>query len=304
MFQLAQREVLMIQQRLGFVGLGLMGLAMATRLVKAGHTLVIHNRTKSKGDSLLTAGARWGNNPAEVARESEIVFTMLSTPDVLKETALGAHGILTGLKKDGIHVDCSTVSPAVTRHLELEYSSRGRVFLHCPVLGSVPQASDGSLLLLVGGAPDAIQRVESVLKDFGSKIWKFNLAEDASHAKLLCNLFIAGAITTLGQAIVFAEKASVPPLTILDIIGNSALNSPAFQTKGKSILEGNFAPRFFTEHMLKDVTLMIEAAAEKGVKLPTIEVARQLLTTAVERGFGKEDYSSVVKVLKDLSSPS
>jgi len=108
MFQLAQREVLMIQQRLGFVGLGLMGLAMATRLVKAGHTLVIHNRTKSKGDSLLTAGARWGNNPAEVARESEIVFTMLSTPDVLKETALGAHGILTGLKKDGIHVDCST----------------------------------------------------------------------------------------------------------------------------------------------------------------------------------------------------
>jgi len=289
----------MSKKNVGFVGLGLMGLAMATRLSKAGYVLIIHNRTKSKGESLLAAGARWGNTPADVSQESEVVFSMISTPAVLQEIATGSGGIMRGLRDGGVHVDCSTVSPSVTRRLEEEYASHGRAFLHCPVLGSVPQATDGSLLLLLGGAPSAREEVEPALKHLGSKIWKFDRAEDASHAKLLCNLFIAGAITTLVQAIVFAERASVPPKTILDIIGNSALNSPMYQAKGKSILDGNFAPRFFTEHMLKDVSLMIEAASEKGVRLPTIEVAQRLLEQAVERGFGKEDYSAVFKVMRD-----
>jgi 3-hydroxyisobutyrate dehydrogenase-like beta-hydroxyacid dehydrogenase len=277
-----------------------MGQAMAKRLMNTSHGLVVYNRTKSKAESLLAAGALWGNGPADAARQSDVVFSMLSTTAVLEENATGRHGILQGLKTGGIHIDCSTVSPALTKKLEQLYASDGRVFLHCPVLGSIPQATEGSLLLLPGGSSEAVQQVEPLLKDLGSKIWRFPRAEDASHAKLLCNLFIAGAITTLGQALVFAEKASVSPRTILDIIGNSALNSPTYQTKGKSILDGNFAPRFFTEHMLKDVTLMIEAAAQKGVRLPTIEVAQQLLTTAVDNGLGKEDYSSVVKVLKDL----
>ena len=294
----------MKKHRIGFIGLGLMGTAMATRFQKAGYHLTIYNRTNAKGKSLVAAGAQWVDSPGEAARKSDIVFTMLSTSEVLKEITLGAHGIISGLEKKGIHIDCSTVSPAITKHLQEVYTSKDRSFLHCPVLGSIPQATEGTLLLLVGGEAEAIDRIEPVLKTLGSKFWRFKNAPDASHAKLLCNLFIAGAITTLGQALVFAEKASVPPRMLLDIIGNSALNSATYQTKGKSILDGNFASRFFTEHMLKDVTLMLEAAAEKGVKLPTIEVARQLLAKAVEKGFGREDYSSVVKVLKELSSHS
>lgn len=286
-------------QRIGFVGLGLMGTAMAKRLMSAGHPLAVHNRTQSKAEPLLAAGALWGVRPADVARQSHVVFSMLSTTAALDDYATGENGIMNGLGDDGIHVDCSTVSPSLTKDLEELYSSRGRTFLHCPVLGSVPQATEGSLLLLPGGRSEAVQTVEPLLRVLGSKIWKFPRAEDASHAKLLCNLFIAGAITTLSQALVFAEKASVSPQTLLDIIGNSALNSPTYQTKGKSILEGNFYPRFYTEHMLKDVTLMIEAASQKGLRLPTIEVAQHLFARAVEKGFGKEDYSSVFKVLKD-----
>jgi len=294
-------EELMAQDKLGFVGLGLMGSAMAKRLLTKGHGLAVYNRTRPKAEPLLAAGARWGESPADVAQRSDVVFSMLSTTAVLDEIATSPDGILRGLGKGGIHVDCSTVSPALTGHLEELYASSGRTFLHCPVLGSIPQAIDGSLLLFPGGDEGAVARVEPLLRDLGSKLWKFTRAEDASHTKLLCNLFIAGAITTLGQALVFAEKASVSPQTLLDIIGSSALNSPTYQTKGRSILEGNFSPRFFTEHMLKDVTLMIEAAAVKGVKLPTIEVAHRLLTKAVEDGLGKEDYSSVVKVLKNLA---
>lgn len=293
-------RIAMKKKRIGFVGLGLMGAAMAARLQKKDHLLIVHNRTREKASPLLSSGAQWAGNPGEVGSQAEIVFSMLSTPEVLRDVSLGSKGILGGLREGGIHIDCSTVSPSLTRELEREYAVRDRAFVHCPVLGSVPQAADGILLLFAGGASDAVSKVEPVLSDLGSKIWKFPRAEDASYTKLVCNLFIAGAITTLGQALVLAEKASLQPGTILDIIEGSAMASPMYRAKGKSMIEGNYAPRFYVEHMLKDVTLMIDAAAEKGVKLPTIEIARELLSAAEKAGLGKEDYSSVYKILKEM----
>jgi len=282
----------------GFVGLGLMGHAMASRLIRQGTSLIVTNRTREKATSLLAAGARWAGNPAEVAQKADVVFSMISTPEVLEEIAAGSGGILGGIREGAVHVDCSTVSPALTRRLSSLYESQGRSFVHCPVLGSVPQATEGKLLLMAGGKQEALAHIEPLLQSFGTEIWKFPRAEDASHMKLLCNLFIAGAITTLCQALVFAEQASVSPQTLLEIISHSALNSSTYQAKGKSILEGNFAARFFTEHMLKDVRLMIEAASEKGVRLPTVEVAEKLLAAAVENGYAKEDYSSIIKILR------
>jgi 3-hydroxyisobutyrate dehydrogenase len=127
-------------------------------------------------------------------------------------------------------------------------------------------------------------------------------AEQASHMKLLCNLFIAGMITTLAQAIVFAQKADVGPRTLLEVVGQSQLSSPTYQTKGASILERNFTPRFFLEHMLKDVNLMLNAAKEAGAPLPAIEVAQRFFIEAQSAGFGKEDYSAVVKVLQSQAA--
>jgi len=288
-----------MNKNIGFVGLGLMGSAMAARLQQAGYALVVHNRTKEKASSLVKAGAEWADSPGAVASRVPVVLSMLSTPEVLKEVAAGSNGILSGLSKGGIHVDCSTVSPAVTRALAAQYASAGKVFLHCPVLGSVPQAAGGALLLMAGGDASAIAAVEPILNVLGSKLWKFPSPDQASHTKLLCNLFIAGAITTLSQALVFADKASVPASTLLDIVGNSALNSPTYQAKGKSILERNFVPRFYVEHMLKDVNLMIEAAKDKGVSLPAVQVTQQLLSKAVELGYGKEDYSAIIKALEN-----
>ena len=287
-----------MNKNIGFVGLGLMGSAMAARLQQAGYALVVYNRTKEKASTLLKGGAEWAESPGAVASRVPVVFSMLSTPEVLREVATGSNGIVSGLSKGGIHVDCSTVSPAVTRALAAQYASAGKVFLHCPVLGSVPQAAGGALLLMVGGDASAVATVEPILNVLGSKLWKFPSPDQASHTKLLCNLFIAGAITTLSQALVFADKASVPASTLLDIVGNSALNSPTYQAKGKSILERNFAPRFYVEHMLKDVNLMIEAAKDKGVSLPAVQVTQQLLSKAVELGYGKEDYSAIIKALE------
>jgi len=282
----------------GFIGLGMMGTPMAARLLKAGFPLVIYNRTKTKALSLIAAGAAWCESAEEVAGKTEIVFSMLSNSEALSECALGIHGILSGLRKGSVHVDMSTVSPATTKDLGKRYRDAGCFFLHSPVLGSVPQATDGSLLLFVGGDEEGFRRAEPVLKTLGSKIWRFDQPEQASHMKLLCNMFIAGMGTTLAQALVFAEKANVDSHILLDVLNQSALNAPMYQTKGKSMLDRNFTPRFFVEHMLKDINLMLHAGKELDVALPSTEVAQTLFSEAVEAGFSKEDYSAVIKVLE------
>ncbi|HTR81952.1 MAG TPA: NAD(P)-dependent oxidoreductase [Bacteroidota bacterium] len=286
---------------LGFVGLGLMGTPMVKRLLAGGFHVSVFNRTKAKADEVVELGARWCSSPEEVAAEAEVVFSMVSNSEALLSIAIENHGILHGLRREKVHVDCSTVSPAMTRRLGAEYKKHGRSFLHSPVLGSVPQAADGSLLLFTGGDQSAFTLAAPALNVLGSKIWRFDNPEQASHAKLLCNLFIAGMATTLAQALVFAEKADVDPSTLLDIIAHSSLNAPTYQTKGKSILERNFTPRFYAEHLLKDINLILDAAAAAKVSLPTVPPAQQLFSETVKSGFGREDYSAVVKIIEAMA---
>ena len=287
-----------MQDRLGFIGLGMMGSPMAKRLLKVGSQLSVHNRTQQKADDLIAQGARWCLTPADVAAQSDIVFSMLANPDVLRETALGQHGIIEGLRPNCVHVDTSTVSPAVIRELAQQYKARGCHFIHAPVLGSVPQAADGTLLIFAGGELKAYQKVEPALKALARQIWRFEHPEQATHLKLVCNLFIAGMITTLGQALLFAERADVDRQTVLDVISQSHVTSPMYQTKGKAILEDNFAPRFYLDHMLKDINLMLDAARDVGAPLPAIQVTQQLFVEAQQAGHGREDYSAMVKALQ------
>lgn len=291
-----------MQQKLGFVGLGMMGLPMAKRLLKASSQLSVYNRTKQKAEGLLTEGAQWCQTPSAGASQSDIIFSMVSNPDVLTDVALGPVGILSGLKPGGIHIDMSTVSPAVPRELAQRYSERGCVFIHAPVLGSIPQATDGTLLMFAGGDAGAYSAAELLLKVLAKQIWKFDRPEQAAHLKLLCNLFIAGMIVTLGHALVFAQKVDVDPRVLLGVISQSQLNSPMYQTKGVSILDANFAPRFHLEHMLKDVNLMLDAARPIDAPLPAIRVAQHLLAEAQSAGFGQEDYSAVFKVLQMMGN--
>ncbi|HEY5616086.1 MAG TPA: NAD(P)-dependent oxidoreductase [Bacteroidota bacterium] len=283
---------------IGFIGLGVMGLPMANRLLNAGYPLRVYNRTKEKAQPLVAKGATWCDTPAAVAGESDIVLSMVSTSEVLKEISTGANGILHTLGTGRVHIDMSTVAPATTRKLETVYKTAGKYFLHSPVLGSIPQATDGSLLLFVGGDEASYRQSVEILKILGKQIWRFERVEQASHTKLLCNLFIAGMVTTLAQALVFAKKAEVDPRTLLEIISQSALHTPMYQSKGASIIDRNFNPRFFLEHMLKDINLMLDAAQEAGAPLPAIEAAQELFAQASHMGFGKEDYSAVVKVLE------
>ena len=287
-----------MKEKIGFIGLGLMGTPMAFRLLNAGYSLFVFNRTKQKAEPLILQGAVWCDSPARVAAQVEIVFSMVSTPSALEEIAIGKNGILSGIRQGTIHIDCSTVSPEITKQLEEKYKIKKCHFIHSPVLGSVSQVVEGSLLLFVGGEEEAFRRVESTLKTLSSKMWRFVHAEQATIAKLLCNSFISGMAVILSQALVLAKKSDINPQTLLEIISQSQLNAPMYQTKGSSIIARNFTPRFFVEHLYKDINLVLEVARTLDVPMPASKTAQQLFAQAIKSGLAKEDYSSIIKILE------
>jgi 3-hydroxyisobutyrate dehydrogenase-like beta-hydroxyacid dehydrogenase len=287
-----------MKQPVGFIGLGLMGKAMALRLLGEGFPLFVHTRTKQKAEPVLQAGAMWCDTPAAVAEKTDLVLSMISDSKALETIALGSGGVLQTLKRDGVHVDLSTVSPSLTEQLFERYKAKGCAFLHSPVLGSVPNAADGSLLLFVGGIEGGFERAQSVLHSLGKHLWRFETPSQASTMKLICNSFIASMIVTLAQGIVYARAARIEPTVLLEVLAQSALNSPMYQTKGKAMIEENFVPRFFVEHMLKDVELGLESARQIGVVMPMLEVAQKLFQKSIVEGHAKDDYSAVIKVLE------
>jgi 3-hydroxyisobutyrate dehydrogenase-like beta-hydroxyacid dehydrogenase len=284
--------------RIGFIGLGTMGKPMALRLVEKGFPLHVFNRTREKANEVIEKGAVWCASPSVVTEESEIVISMVSDPRALEEISTGDDGVLESIRANGVHIDMSTVSPSVTKKLEQAYRKKGAAFLHAPVLGSVPQATDGSLLIFVGGDLAAARRCESVFNVLGRRVWYLEEITNATHLKLICNLFIASMMTVLSEGLVLGQKVGLPPRTILEVLKESALAAPMYETKGNAIRRRDFVPRFMVTHMHKDVKLVLEAAHAAGVPLPAVEAIRELYSDAAKLGVGKEDYSAVIKVLE------
>ncbi len=289
---------------IGFIGLGTIGLPMAERLLGQGFPMVVYNRTAAKADGMVARGARRAADPAEVSAAVDIVITMVSDSVALREVALGGRGILAGLATGNIHVDMSTVDAETTAALEGAYREENKFFLHAPVLGSKRAAAEGSLLIFAGGPRQAYERCSEVFAALGKKSWHWEEVTRATQMKLACNLLLGGLMSVYAEALVFAAKAGIAPADFMEVISLSALAAPNFQNKGRSISQRNFAANFYASHMLKDLNLILSAAEEMKVSLPTTAAVREQFRAAVASGFGREDYSAVVKVLEEAAGCS
>lgn len=288
-------------ERIGFIGLGLMGTVMVRRLLAAGHQVTVWNRTKEKAADLLKAGATWSDSPEQLAAPSNIVVTMLTTPEVVEEMA----GRIRGASAQGsVHVDCSTIAPTTTERLAKLAAAEGKGFVHAPVLGSVPQLTEGSLVIFAGGKPEHVQRVRPVLATFGQKVFEFPTVAQATNTKLLANFFIASMIGTLSQGIVFARAAGIEVTTFLEILSLSALNAPMYQAKGPAMAKGEYPARFYLEHMHKDVHLAAASADTMHVAMPSMPMLKDLFDRAMAMGLATSDYSAVLEALVKLQPGS
>lgn len=290
--------------RIGFIGLGVMGRPMAGHLVKAGHHVVVHNRSRGPVDGLVAAGAVAGSSPEDVARQSEFVITMLpDTPDV-EDVVAGRHGVLVGLAPGSVVIDMSSISPVATRALAEEVAAKGSLMLDAPVSGGEAGAKNATLSIMVGGAAEAFERARPILDYLGQadRIIHVGATPGSGQICKICNqVAIAGALAGVGEAFALARKAGVDPANVRAALMGGLASSRVLDVYGERLLAGNFAPGFRTHLYQKDLRIAGEAAASYQVPMPAAALVTQLVNALMARGGADLDNSAIATVLFDLA---
>jgi 3-hydroxyisobutyrate dehydrogenase-like beta-hydroxyacid dehydrogenase len=290
--------------RISVVGLGIMGRAVTSKLLDAGHDVTIWNRTPGVADNLLARGATWATTPAAAAFPSSVTLSFVTNPDAVSAITLGPDGIMAGLPMNCVHAEMSTVSPDSAKKLAELYAAQGKLFVQAPVMGSRVQIEQKMLLVAAGGNASSIDKCMDVWMTFSKQVWTLPAAEQASALKLSVNMLLAQMIVALGQSFAFGKSFGVEPSTFLEVIMQSSLASAQYQSKGTSVLKGDFTPNFTVANLLKDVNLAKNASSHIPGGLPLNDMAADLFASAIANGFGAEDYSTVIKSIAKAAGAS
>jgi len=287
--------------RIGFIGLGIMGRPMARNLMKAGFPLTVWNRSRPGIDELVSEGAAEGGSPADVARRSDVVITIVGDSPDVEGVALGANGIIEGAHAGLVHIDMTTMSPQVTRRIAERLAEAGVEMLDAPVSGGQQGAIEGTLSIMVGGKAETLERCRPVLAAMGGKIVYCGPAGAGQTVKL-CNQ-IAVALTNLGmcEALVFAARSGIDPRVMIEAVSAGAGTSWQLQNLAPRIVERDFRPGFKVAHQRKDLRLALEAAAAMAAPLPGTGLVAELFSALEADGLGEEGTQALVKALEKLA---
>jgi len=290
-----------VKQRIGFVGLGIMGRGMAENLLKAGYELAAYNRSRSRAEELAKLGAAVADTPALAAQGRDVVITMLADPPAINDAVLGPDGVIEGLQSGAVLIDCSTVDPATTRAIREAAHTRSAKVLDSPVAGSKDAAAKGELILMVGGEESVLEEVRPILDVVSKKIIYAGKSGSGTSLKLCFNLTVAHMAAALSQALVLGVKSGLKPETIIDTFMAGVIGSRFYEWKGGCIMDRDFSTSFSLKLMHKDLNLVMQAGYASGVPLPVAAAVEELFAMAKAHGEGEEDFCSVVKVLEDLA---
>jgi len=290
--------------RLGFVGLGLMGLPMARRLLKGGYQLTVFTRTPKKAEPLVLEGARAARDPADVARQSDAVITMLpDSPEVI-EVVTGEVGLLAGAAPGMLWIDMSTISPAVTRDLADRCARKGIDCLDAPVSGGPPGAAEGSLAIMVGGSQKIFDRCLPVLQCLGQNIVRTGDTGAGQVTKACNQIVIAATLSGIAEALAVGGKAGVDTALIRQALLGGYAASRLLEVHGQRMIKHEFAPGFFVRLHRKDLHIVLDMARELSLPVPITAFAEQFFNALVADGDGELDNSAIVKVYERLGQVS
>jgi 3-hydroxyisobutyrate dehydrogenase-like beta-hydroxyacid dehydrogenase len=278
-----------------------MGSPMALNLVRAGYPVTVYNRTPEKTRPLAEAGAAVAGSLAELAKDSEIVITMVSDSAALQDVVLGPDGLLDSLQPGAVLIDMSTVDPKISRQVAEAVRAREAHMLDAPVSGSTMLAEQGTLSIMVGGEESVHERVREVLLKIGSRTTHVGPNGAAASLKLAVNIVIGVTMEVLAESIVLAQRAGVAPEIAVEVLSNSAVASPFLKYKAPQLLQP-LGPAAFTASMMqKDFTMALQMAREAGVPLPATAAANEVMTMARGLGLGDHDFAAVTTVIRQLS---
>ncbi len=272
---------------IAFIGTGVMGRSMAGHLQKAGHTLHVYNRTKEKAQALLDAGATWHDTAGEAAAQADVVITMLGFPTDVDQTYLGTGGVIARAKSGTLLIDMTTSSPVLARKIADAASAKGMVSLDAPVSGGDLGAREARLVIMVGGDAAAFARAKPLFEIMGKNIALLGGAGAGQYCKMANQIAVAVGMVSWCEALAYAKKAGLDPAAVHASISGGAAGGWAMTNLAPRALSGNYAPGFYVKHILKDIKIAIDSAAEMKLDLPGLAIAQKLYTDVSTHGWSE-----------------
>jgi len=283
--------------KIGFLGLGIMGTAMATNLVRAGFKVTVWNRTQEKCRPLAKLGANQADSPCEVASRSDITFAMLADPVAAKEVCFGEQGVIQGIREGGGYVDMSTVDDITARMINDAVCKAGGRFVEAPVAGTKKPAEDGTLIILAAGDHSLYEEAKPAFEVMGKMCPYLGDVGQAARMKLVVNMVMGGMMTTFCEGMALGRRGGLEGAQILEIIAASALANPMFAGKGALLLNKDFPASFPLKHMQKDLRLAVSLGDQLGQPLPSAATSNETFKLAMKKGYADHDFAAVFNVI-------
>ena len=281
-----------------FIGLGIMGSRMATHLITNGVNLTVYNRTLKSTTTLKEKGANVSESIQNAVKGADIVFSMLSTPEIVEDIFFGNEKVLSSMKKNAMWVDCTTVNPSFSLKSFEEAKKYNVKFIDAPVAGSKPQAENAELAFFVGGKKETIDTIEPYLKIMGSKVLHIGNTGKGSSFKMIVNMMLAQSMLIFSEAVLLGEKIGISKDFLLETLPNSPVSAPFTKFKAKSIQDNIYDVQFPLEWMLKDLHLADITANENNHSLCLSPITKDIYTKANKDGMGRLDFSAIYKYLE------
>ncbi len=289
-------------EKVGFIGLGNMGGGMSANIQRAGHPMVVFDLREEAAKPLLEGGARLANSPAEVAELSDVIFTSLPGPKEVEAVALGAQGILEGIRPGSIYVDLSSSRPSLIRQMEPTFRQKGIHILDAPVSGGKSGAASGDLAVMVGGEREIFDRIKPILDSFGDKVFYAGAIGAGSICKLVHNMIGHSVRQAIAEGMTLGVKAGVEPEALWESVRRGSLGRMRVLHEGlvRTMFRGEYEPASFALNLaFKDISLATELAREYNVPMPMSTLAEQIAMQAMNRGWAEQDSSVTVRLQEE-----
>jgi 3-hydroxyisobutyrate dehydrogenase-like beta-hydroxyacid dehydrogenase len=290
-----------MKQKVGFMGLGIMGTPMSANLLKAGYPVMVYNRTPEKAEPLVKLGAGLASNPRALARAADVVIAMVTGPEALQDLLWGPDGAGGAFNHHKVFINMSSVSPRATRDLARELEPTGVTFIDAPVSGTKQPAVDGTLIILAGGPQDKIQELSPLLLAMGKKVVYCGPVGQGSMMKMFINLLVGLMMAGFAEALNFGRLGGLSPEAMLDTVFSGPLNCGMFQGKAANLLNNTYPAAFPLKHLSKDAKFIVDTAFDLGAPVPVGQMILHLCRIGVAQGWGDEDISAIAKVLEYLN---
>ena len=291
----------MPQLKIGWIGVGVMGEPMSSHLLTAGYSVAVHSRTQHKADELVKKGARWFASPAELAGQSDVVFTMVGTPDEVRDVYFGDAGIMSGLNAGVVLVDMSTTAPSLSLEIAEKAKQLNAYAIDAPVSGGDVGAKNASLSIMVGGEQSVVDEIMPLFKCLGQSINYMGAAGSGQQAKLCNQMVVAGTMIGVCEALLYAKQSGLDLNQLITAIQPGAAGCWTLDNLAPRILKGDDAPGFMVDHFIKDLGIAVKEAEALQLGLPGLLLAHQLYLETQKIGHGKSGTQALIHAIESIN---